>query len=834
MPTVPLVDPDLPRQKWFRLRKAAVWIFWSLICLSVATVIWALIYVNDKGFTRKWRRMVITELARRGVYTQISRLTLNPVQGLVARDVELLDPRDQRRVLAKINELVLDIDYSGLVHGRQFLRSMDLYNAQIALPLDPDSRKSDVLDIVGLNATVRLPPNKVEFDAEAVVHGLRVKASGRLANPTALRSALARERADSRTIRGHQFLRFLDRLEITGGNPLLELHVDGDLAQPEQIHAKATLHSGPFTVAHSYRVKSARLHLAYNGDGLLRLNQCVLSDRLGELDAAGMVEVQDGRAVFRLNSSIDLQGLLHSLHISKKVDEFAFYSPPLLEVSGEVTLRQTKEEEQRETSLFPVEGKIMGSFSVGRFMARSVMFEGAGGEFSWDGERWFLRDGRLTHRSGQLAASLLRTPENFRFRLESNLAPKIVYPLLPGSVAEAMSEWEFPDAPQIRVHGEALPGWKGLKGEGELTLGATKFRGLPMKALHTRIGLEGSTLTFDDFRLDRAEGKAVGKVSVNLDKRVITFHEVHSTLRPQELAVWIDKRGDLPRNLAPYRFRKPPALKLDGSVQIHGDEFTKLRIDVDGHELDYHFITRDLYFPNIRGTLWLIEHRLKIEDLVGEVFGGKIYGSADISIDPKKGDYHGEGRAESIDFPGLTEHYLNYKESKGRLSGTYAFEGRGHEVRNLSGRGSVMVQDGNVFAIPLFGPFSGILNTILPGTGYNNARKASATFTMGKGVVETSDLEIEGKGFSMYGGGKLFFLEDKIDFGIRINAQGAAGFVLTPVSHLFEYVSDETLSKPVWRPKRLPKGFFGSSKSKATPAAATPPQRPPRIERARP
>src|SRR5690606_40365452 len=72
--------------------------------------------------------------------------------------------------------------------------------------------------------------------------------------------------------------------------------------------------------------------------------------------------------------------------------------------------------------------------------------------------------------------------------------------------------------------------------------------------------------------------------------------------------------------------------------------------------------------------------------------------SSDLSIDPRKGDYSGSARAEAIDFPSLTQHYLDYHESKGSLGGTYQFQGRGEEVRNLSGKGTLEVANGNVFA----------------------------------------------------------------------------------------------------------------------------------------
>ena len=88
--------------------------------------------------------------------------------------------------------------------------------------------------------------------------------------------------------------------------------------------------------------------------------------------------------------------------------------------------------------------------------------------------------------------------------------------------------------------------------------------------------------------------------------------------------------------------------------------------------------------------------------------------------------------------------------------------------------------------------------------GYNVAHKGGCTFEMRDGVISTRDFLVKGQGFSMIGDGKLYFLDDKIDFDIRLNAQGLPGVLLFPVSKLFEYTSDGSLSKPVWKPKRLP------------------------------
>ena len=197
--------------------------------------------------------------------------------------------------------------------------------------------------------------------------------------------------------------------------------------------------------------------------------------------------------------------------------------------------------------------------------------------------------------------------------------------------------------------------------------------------------------------------------------------------------------------------------------------------------------------------------RMQIDGLSAMLFGGRVRGDADISIRREKPGHSVRMTAENIDFASLTQLYFNYDDSQGRLHGRYDFTGRGPDARTMRGSGDLTVTDGNVFAIPFLGPFSGILNSIVPGMGYNAARKGSATFAVEAGVIETKDLVIEGKGFSMIGHGKLFFVDDKMDFDMRINAQGLPGVLLFPVSKLLEYTSDDKLSKPTWRAKVVPR-----------------------------
>jgi hypothetical protein len=157
---------------------------------------------------------------------------------------------------------------------------------------------------------------------------------------------------------------------------------------------------------------------------------------------------------------------------------------------------------------------------------------------------------------------------------------------------------------------------------------------------------------------------------------------------------------------------------------------------------------------------------------------------------------------EGVDFPRLTDLYFKYQTARGELSGTYDFRGIGDDARTINGEGKIRIANGDVFAIPVFGPLSGFVAAIIPGAGYSVAKQASASFTIKSGVIHTEDFKVSGKLFGMLGHGDIHFLEDKLDFEIRMNANGP-GALLTPVYSLFEYKGEGPLEKPSWHPKNF-------------------------------
>ena len=77
----------------------------TIFALSLAIFFGTAWYLYDRGFTRKWRTAVMEEFRKRGVEVYFRKLSLDPVRGLVASGVKVLDVRNRRRVLAEIDEM---------------------------------------------------------------------------------------------------------------------------------------------------------------------------------------------------------------------------------------------------------------------------------------------------------------------------------------------------------------------------------------------------------------------------------------------------------------------------------------------------------------------------------------------------------------------------------------------------------------------------------------------------------------------------------------------------------------------------------------------------------
>jgi AsmA-like C-terminal region len=788
----PQVRPPRQRRKSTWARRIAV----TFVRLVILGVIFGVggggYYLAKRGFGRQWRYRVVEELRKRGVEANIGRLTLDPFRGLVAKNVRIFDYKNRENILALISEVSLDINYAALIHHEPFLNALDVRDAQIILPFKTAGEKGDRAVLTNLRAHVYFPPEQIYVSqAEGIFCGIRISATGQLIKRENYQPspALSAEEWQERLLIAQRVVNELQKFRFPATRPSLQIKFSGDVAELEKARVEATLR-GDRLQRGSYEMRDLSAVAEWNNQQLT-IAHCEWSDDMGSFAGRANWNVQRSSASFQTRSSLDLKAFLDAFGLDEPFASIEFQAPPAVEVSGSVNFGSDR-----------FRPDIIGHVAFGPFTYKKVPFSDLTADFSWDGERTLVRDLRLRHQTGQIRADLFDAPADFRLNIESTIVPEAVRMIAPPELNEFLRQWEWQRPPAIRL---AIRGQdhnpETWKGDGTIILGRSRFRGTWMNSADTKIHFADGALACEDLHVARNEGTGTGSFTYDFKKHEVRISNIKSSLNPAEVIYWIDPK--ISNTVVPYKFRRTPSVTANGLYQFRGGKDTRLEVKVEGaNGMDYVFLGKTLPFDRISTRLLFTNDRLQIIDLRGALLSGTLRGNADISLARNDPRYRANISVSQINFPLLTDLYYNYKTALGLLNGTYDFTGLGSDPRTMRGRGKVEVTNGDVFAIPIFGPLSGILNRILPGSGYSIAHKASAAFKIDQGIIHTDDFDADGTLFSMLGHGDVHFLDDKLDFNLRLNMKGP-GVLLTPMYKLFEYAGTGSLKKPDWRPAVL-------------------------------
>ena len=481
--------------------------------------------------------------------------------------------------------------------------------------------------------------------------------------------------------------------------------------------------------------------------------------------------------------------------------------------------------------------QLTGHLVLNRFGYQKFSFDQAETDFSWSGDRWYLRGLRLVRPAGggpaqTVTADVLSEPGRARVRLTSTFDPTPFLGLLPTPVQEAAARLEFRDPPRVELTatGRSLRDVDGLRADGQVTLGRTRYRGVGINRLRGEVAYANNLATARHVVLERDEGTVTADtLRYDLPHHDLRLENVRSTVDIAQTGVWLDP--DVFHTIQPFHFHRPPTAVLNGNVQFNGGRNSHLVTDVNAPAgMDYVFLKKTLPFQSVAGQVVFAEDRLLLNDVRAGIFDGEAQGGLNLTLGHGSGrlNYSANVDLKNMDFARLTKLYFDYDDSKGRFSGGYRFTGKGEDAATLRGVGTLSVDRGNVFAIPFLGPLSTILGTVLPGLGFDEAHQAAVTFLTDHGKVYTGDLDVKGQGFSLLGRGWLGYMNDTMNFHVRMAGRGLPGAVLYPVSRLFEYSSQGPLNKPVWHPSVLAVPAPGEEKtsgnaSSAPPTIAVPP-----------
>jgi hypothetical protein len=738
----------------------------------------------------------------------LDRVLFSPFRGFVLEGVQFHDRTASRRPVVSANRVAVSPNMDSLLRGRPLLDRISLSDASLDIPLGNTPEPRLRLDRV--NAQILCPPGQLRINqASFVIAGIHVSVTGTFLNPKAFApKPVAGDGPGNtaKTIQGIQ--KILREVAWTGGQPLLSIDAGGDLSDTESLRvSKADFHAGS-GVWRGVPFRGIMAGITY-ADRMLRLDKFLFEDGGGSLQAVGNADFRSNSASLEITGGIDPAPVLR-LFPGTLGGEWIFSEPLSLNAALGADWSAGKPS---------LGGTALFSLQHASFRAIRVDSLSAGIAFR-DG-KLLVRDFALGGDFGSVAADLMIAPGDNRIRLDASVFPGKLAPLAGGQTREALSAMDFREPLRIRFGG-GMPGRDPLelKGSGSLSLGKGAMRGAWIEGLSANVEVSGGAADFRDILVRIGGGTGRGEFIYDYRNWEGRFPEIRTTLDPVKVMTWIDPR--IAEGLKPYRFVTPPETRLTGKVGLKNPEKNDLRIAVSAPGgMDYNLIGKDLSFGVTSGTVLLKGQKLLIDIPSARLLGGGVSFKGDVSVVPGDGRYGASVHLDRVDFRELTKLYFGYGESGGSLTADYAFRTVGGDDLAMTGKGNLLIQDGNVLAMPVLGPLSLLMGEVIPGLGYQTAREATADFSVEGGVITTRDLLIKGKGFSMIGNGRIHYLEDKMEMNIRLNAQGLPGVVLFPVSKIFEYESVGSAKHPKWRPKLLPK-IGGAQTSPASQSSPTP------------
>lgn len=784
------------------------------ILAVLAGIGWAAVYAYDKGFTKRWRELIMDELARRGIEAKIDKLTFDPFEGLVARNVRIYEDKDHRSVLATINNITLDIDLARLVRKEQFLNTIDLRDADISFPIDPKKPDGDRIEISNFSARIQMPDETIEIQkAEFEIGGLIVSLRGSLLQPPPKQDQA--DQPDPPDSRQHRLfisdlIGEIEKFYVLPGNPKprLEVEVFGDLDKPKEIEAKLELRGNEIT-RKDYSCDRLEADIEFKYPDIL-LDRLLIKDDFGELHGHAEHTVGTDVVTFDVDSYINVQKLLRSILDTPEFREVVLYrsGQPRLQVEGEYFIN-----EEPEPGRLPI--RLFGNAACGRFASRGQLFEGFHVDFSIDKEKFFFRNLLLEHRTGTAEAKILYNREDgMRFKANVNLSPEIFSLFIENQVAKNMIE-RFAFGP-TSIFSIELEGFGPARDRatwqttGDVFAKNFSYNDIPVKEVDTDFAVAENVLTFTDFSLERAEGSIAGKVArIDSNRDLVTVEGIHGTIDPVATTRYFAPK--VADRLERYRFDEPPTITLEGEIdteRLDNNNFT-VTFNSTGRA-HYTFIGKSLPLLAPDGKVTIIGNQLDL-DLETKLFDGSVEVAGNFSLGRDESAFRSTVTVEKIDFGQLADTYEMKTESQGTFTGNASLSGQLGSLELIDANGSAKIENGNVFAIPVLGPMSRLINMMMPRNpqaGYSVAREASANLQLDNGILRVGDFQAIAGGFKLKGDGTVDTIADDIDFNIQMNLRGAPGVVLYPVSRLFKYKGEGPVGDPRWRPVNfsLPRG----------------------------
>jgi hypothetical protein len=531
------------------------------------------------------------------------------------------------------------------------------------------------------------------------------------------------------------------------------------------------------------------------------------------------------------------------------LSQFTWEQPP--EAYGEISLVLPAWTNSQPDWLAEIQPtlKLDGQFKVeGGGTYRNLSASGAHSQFIYTNMCWCLPDLVVTRPEGSLRATHRANDrtKDFCWKIQSTIDPAAVRPILGTNEASGLDIVSFSEPPVIEAEILGRGGDASSIGiAGRLAVTNFSVRGQWFSGVQASLAYTNKVLQVFNPTIQRGTQhlRADGLTADFVAQQVYVTNG-SGVAEPLPVARAIGT--NVGSAIEPYEFAQPVAFLVGGTIPMHGEEGADLRFSIDGSAFHWN----RFHVPQVAGDIHWAGLRLELTNIRMDFYGGKGFGSGvfEFPTNTPGTDYSFVLTTTNTILQDLMADYFHKTNwLQGTLNGNLVVtKANSEDWRTVNGYGSLALRDGYIWDVPIFGVFSPILDSIIPGLGKSRANSATCTFLINKGSVHSSNLESRAPTLRLQYRGDM-----DLEGGVQARVEAEllrdvwlvgplVSTVFWPVTKMFEYKVTGTVEDPKidpvyivpklmmlpFQPFRTLKGLFpdDSKKQKRPPPEGQQPQ----------
>ena len=603
-------------------------LFRVVLLIVTSFLLAAGVYAWTDSFSERWRSFVTGELSGHGVYLDFERLTISPFGGLMASEVRLFNDSEHQTEIASVDRLNVHVDLAQLMEGQVHVESLELRDAGVSLPVDPERPELTVIELKDLNAKAVLSGDQVEIrQAEGVLSGIRLDIRGVLTLPKGDRPRDEEQKSAMERLsimREHRVqiqnvLDWLARFE-TANPPVVQVEVTGDLNKMQELKAEVSFRAEKVKFE-SYTWSELIADAEYDS-GMIDLKRLHASDHLGQVEATATWRMGSERARFRLTSSADIPALARTFFDVDGLREAVFYEAPQLALEGFWYPGKNKGRGE-DDKVFPAE--VTGRLDCKRFGSRGAIFEGLSASIGVNEDGFYVRDAELRHKTGSVLLQLMQhRVHGVKYDATLRMDPNVLLPfVLREKTRDVIRRFEFDDKSSIDVHvageGPSFVLQDGVN-SGHGVLQRFHYNGVYLDKMEADIAFQGFFQNFRNVRIEHPLGPASAEdVFLNDEEKWVRLTNVHAESDTATLLrCFAPKTAD---HIERYRLTHGTVVTVNGVIGIRDPKFNDYAVtfrkpDGVGH---YELWHEDYVIHAPDGVVKIKDHMLSF-DVKGRLF----------------------------------------------------------------------------------------------------------------------------------------------------------------------------------------------------------------------